>query len=286
MGNLVEKAEKSDLNAFNQLKTLTPADVRASIRRQEYCGQTAGLGLGHLQGNIAIVPSEYALDFFRFCQRNPKPCPLVGVTDAKSPYLPELGTDVDIRTDVPVYNIYRSGALEEQRLNLNTLWSEDLVAFVLGCSFSFENALISEGIPLRHIDASKTVPMYQTRIETTFAGPFAGPLVVSMRPMSQANALRSVNITARFPQAHGAPIHMGDPGEIGISDLASPDWGDATEIKADEIPVFWACGVTPQAAIQAAKLPLFISHAPGHMLITDVKSWDTASLKTCPSDKS
>jgi len=280
MGTSSKIGDQADLAAFNKLRMLPPEEVRASIRREDYYGQTAGLGPGHLQGNIAIVPSACALDFFRFCQRNPKPCPLVGVTDARSPYLPELGGDIDIRTDVPAYNIYRNGELVEQRPNLNDLWSDDLVVFVLGCSFSFEDALINEGIPLRHINECKTVPMYRTSIETTSAGAFSGPLVVSMRPIAQNNIIRAVTITERFPQAHGTPIHIGDPANIGITDIMKPDWGDATEIKSGEIPVFWACGVTPQAAIQAAKLPLFISHAPGHMLITDVKSWDTTSLKT------
>lgn len=270
---------QDDLIRFRQLKSLTPAAVRQEIRQGNYRGQTAGLGFGHLQGNVAIVPSDYALDFFRFCQRNPKPCPLIGVTDAGSALLESLGANIDIRTDVPAYNIYRDGKLADQVADISDIWTEDLVAFVLGCSFSFEEALISEGIDLRHITEDKTVPMYRTNIETAAAGPFAGPLVVSMRPMSQSNAIRAVQITERFPHAHGSPVFMGDPAKIGISDISVPDWGEATVIKEDEVPVFWACGVTPQAAIEQAKLPLFISHAPGHMLITDVKSSDTGQLK-------
>ncbi|MEH6547023.1 MAG: putative hydro-lyase [Sneathiella sp.] len=264
---------------FQQLKNCSPGEIRSAIRRGDYSGQTSGLGLGYLQGNVAIVPSEYALDFFRFCQRNPKPCPLVGVTDGGSSLLRDLGKDVDIRSDVPAYNIYRNGDLVETKEDISDIWTDDLVAFVLGCSFSFEEALISEGIPLRHMDENKTVPMYRTNIATIAAGPFTGPLVVSMRPMSQTNAIRAVNITSRFPQAHGSPVHIGDPVTIGISDINSPDWGDATEIKAGEVPVFWACGVTPQAVIRSAKLPIFISHAPGHMLISDIKSWDTTRLQ-------
>ncbi|MCR9214764.1 MAG: putative hydro-lyase [Proteobacteria bacterium] len=264
---------------FRQLKSLSPAAVRQEIRQGNYQGQTAGLGFGHLQGNVAIVPSDYALDFFRFCQRNPKPCPLIGVTDAGSAELPGLGSKVDIRTDVPAYNIYRDGQLSDQVTDITDLWSDDLVAFVLGCSFSFEEALISDGIALRHIDEDKTVPMYKTNINTTEAGSFAGPLVVSMRPMSHSDAIRAVKITERFPHAHGSPVFMGDPSKIGIGDISSPDWGEPTAIEEDEVPVFWACGVTPQAAIEQAKLPLFISHAPGHMLLTDVKSSDTGQLK-------
>jgi len=268
-----------DAERFQQLKNCSPAEIRSTIRRGDYCGQTSGLGLGYLQGNVAIVPSENALDFFRFCQRNPKPCPLVGVTDGGSSLLNDLGKDVDIRSDVPAYNIYRNGDLVETTTDISNIWTNDLVAFVLGCSFSFEEALISEGISLRHMEESKTVPMYRTNIATAAAGPFTGPLVVSMRPMSQVDAIRAVNITSRFPQAHGSPVHVGDPATIGISDIDTPDWGDATEIKPGEVPVFWACGVTPQAAIRSAKLPIFISHAPGHMLITDIKSWDTTRLQ-------
>ncbi len=270
---------QDDLIRFRQLKSLAPAAVRQEIRQGNYQGQTAGLGFGHLQGNVAIVPSSYALDFFRFCQRNPKPCPLIGVTDAGSAKLPGLGPDVDIRTDVPAYNIYRDGQLADRVTDIEDIWSDDLVAFVLGCSFSFEEALISDGITLRHINEDKTVPMYRTNVETISAGPFTGPLVVSMRPMSHSNAIRAVKITERFPHAHGSPVHMGDPSKIGILDISSPDWGEPTVIKEDEVPVFWACGVTPQAAIEQAKLPLFISHAPGHMLLTDVKSSDTGQLK-------
>lgn len=256
---------------LQSLRSLPRQSVRDAIRQGRYAGQTAGLGMGYLQGNLAILPSNYALDFFRFCQRNPKPCPLIGVSDTGNPYLTTLGNDIDIRSDVPRYNVYRSGKLEEQPTQIFNLWNDDLVAFVLGCSFSFEEALIAEGIPLRHIEEKKTVAMYRTNIETVPAGPFKGPLVASMRPMRPDDVIRACAITARFPQAHGQPIHIGDPAQIGIADISLPDWGDAIRIAPGEVPVFWACGVTPQVALENARPDLCITHDPGCMLITDIR---------------
>ena len=250
------------------------AELRAAIRSNRYQGHTAGLGLGLLQGNLAILPVDFALDFLRFCQRNPKPCPLVGVSDTGDPMLHTLGDDIDIRSDLPKYNIYRYGELCEQRADIKDIWQDDFVAFVLGCSYSFEEALMAEGIRLRHIESDKVVPMYRSNLETRQAGPFGGPVVVSMRPMTPAGAVRACAITARFPHAHGGPLHLGDPLGIGIAALDQPDWGEVTELHTGEIPVFWACGVTPQASIQAARPPICITHAPGHMLITDIPSWD------------
>ena len=279
MGNSTHSSDAPSDIKFDDLKTLPPHDVRQKIREGTYNGQTAGLCLGYLQGNIAIVPADYAKDFLQFCRNNPKPCPLVGMSAPGSPSLPSLGKDIDIRTDVPAYHVYREGQLEARVASLSEIWQDDMTTFVLGCSFSFEEALIADGISLRHIDTGKTVAMYRTSFETIPAGPFVGPIVVSMRPLSPDNIDRAREITARFPQAHGSPIHAGDPAAIGIEDINTPDWGDQTEIKPGETPVFWACGVTPQAAIQAARLPLFISHAPGHMLITDIKSDDPACLR-------
>jgi uncharacterized protein YcsI (UPF0317 family) len=256
-------------NLFGDLRHAPMPKVRDAIRSGAYQGHTAGIGLGHLQGNLAILPADHALDFFRFCQRNPKPCPLVGVSDTGDPMLHTLG-DIDIRRDVPLYNIYRNGQLDGQQADITDLWRDDLVAFVLGCSFTFEQALLAEGIRLAHIDDNKVVAMYRTSIQTQPAGPFQGPVVVSMRPMSAAEAIRASVITARFPHAHGAPIHVGDPAAIGISNLAKPAWGDPPAMDDDQVPVFWACGVTPQAAVQEAKPPLCITHAPGAMLITDI----------------
>ena len=265
---------------YSELRKLTVGQVRAAIRAGAYTGHTAGLGLGYLQGNLAILPARYALDFFRYCQRNPKPCPLVGVSDTGDPMMRTLGDDIDIRTDVPSYNIYRDGELAEQRTEIKDLWQDDFTAFVLGCSFTFEEALIAEGIRLRHIDQDHNVSMYRTNIATQVAGPFSGPVVVSMRPLTPANTVRACAITTRFPQAHGEPIHIGDPAAIGIDKLDYPDWGDPTEIRHGELPVFWACGVTPQAAIRSAKPPICITHTPGRMLITDVPSWADAPLWT------
>jgi uncharacterized protein YcsI (UPF0317 family) len=261
-------ADDNDL--FEGLRQAPMPEVRAAIRSGAYQGHTAGIGLGHLQGNLAILPADYALDFFRFCQRNPKPCPLVGVSDTGDPMLRTLGDDIDIRRDVPLYNIYRDGQLDAQTPDIAALWRDDLVAFVLGCSFTFEQALMADGIRLAHIEENKTVAMYRTSIDTQPAGPFKGPTVVSMRPMRAPESIRAAAITARFPHAHGAPIHIGDPAAIGIENLSKPDWGDPPDIEDDQVPVFWACGVTPQAAVQAAKPTLCITHAPGAMLITDV----------------
>jgi len=258
---------------FEAMQDLPVEAARQAIRDGRYDGHTAGIANGFLQGNLAILPADYALDFARFCQRNPKPCPLVGVSDTGDPMLRTLGRDIDVRSDISAYNVYRDGALVECISDIGWLWRDDLVAFVLGCSFTFEQALIAEGIRLRHIDNDTTVPMFRSSIETTPAGPFGGGMVVTMRPIPEADVFRAAAITARYPQAHGGPVHFGNPARIGIDDLSRPDWGDPTEVRDGEIPVFWACGVTPQAAIRAAKPPLCITHAPGRMLITDIPAW-------------
>jgi len=254
--------------------------VRASIRAGKYGGHTAGLGAGCLQGNVVILPEHAALDFFRFCQRNPKPCPLVGVSDTGNPLMDTLGADIDIRTDVPLYNVYRDGELTDQATDVRDLWRDDFVAFVLGCSFTFDTALMAAGISMRHIEDNKTVSMYRTNIQTVSAGPFGGDMVVSMRALSVQNAIQAIEISARFPQAHGTPVHLGDPAAIGIDDLSTPDWGDPTDMEKDQIPVFWACGVTPQVAIRQAKPNICITHAPGRMLITDVRGSDAGCGQT------
>lgn len=252
------------------LQAASPQQVRAAIRSGSYAGDTSGLADGFLQGNLAIMPEAYATDFLRFCQRNPKSCPLVGVSETGDPFLPTLGDDIDIRHDVPQYKIFKDGQFIEQVGDIEPYWQDDLVTFVIGCSFSFEAALMAEGIEVRHITQGTTVPMYRTSLPTVPAGPFSGEVVVSMRPLSVKDAIRAVEITSRFPQAHGTPLHFGDPAEIGIQDINRPDFGDPAEIKAGEVPVFWACGVTPQVAITKACPSLCITHAPGHMLITDL----------------
>jgi uncharacterized protein YcsI (UPF0317 family) len=239
---------------------------------------TAGIANGYVQGNLAILPEKFASAFHRFCQLNPKPCPIIGMSDVGNPMIPSLGTDLDIRTDVPRYRVWRDGEVVEEPTDVMAHWRDDLVAFVLGCSFSFEEALMAEGLPIRHIEHNVRVPMFRTNIQCQPAGPFSGPMVVSMRPYRPAQAIRAVQITSRFPSVHGAPVHLGLPHSIGIADIAKPDYGDPVPVEADEIPVFWACGVTPQAAIAEAKPDFCITHAPGAMLITDLVNSKLASL--------
>ena len=243
--------------------------VRARVRSGELQQQTSGLAPGIVQGNIAIMPKDYANDFLRFCRLNPKPCPLIAVSLLGDSMLPELGDDIDIRSDVPMYRVFRNGEPVEDVSDIRHLWSDDLVTFVLGCSFSFEEALLEAGLPLRHIENGTDVSVFKTSIPTRSAGPFSGPLVVSMRPFSPVDAIRAIQITTRFPSVHGAPVHMGDPALIGIRDIASPDWGDVITLLPGEIPLFWACGVTPQTVIGNARPPFCITHKPSHMLITD-----------------
>jgi uncharacterized protein YcsI (UPF0317 family) len=261
-----------------------PADLdtglaaRLAARRGALAGHTVRVAPGYVQGNLAILPAALAADFLRFCQRNPKPCPVIGLSEPGDPHIPALGADLDIRTDVPRYRVWRHGLLVEEPADIRALWRDDLVAFVLGCSFSFEEALIEDGIPLRHVAEGRNVAMYRTSIACAPAGPFAGPLVVSMRPLKPADAIRAIQITSRFPAVHGAPVHIGKPEAIGIADLSRPDYGDAVEVRDDELPVFWACGVTPQAVIAAAKPDLAITHAPGAMLVTDLRNSRLAAL--------
>jgi uncharacterized protein YcsI (UPF0317 family) len=248
---------------------LTPAQFRRQVRAGKIHGPTAGYCGGFAQANLAILPKEFADDFERFCAINPKACPLLAVGEPGNWHVPKLGSDLDVRTDAPAYYVYRDGERSEVR-NLEASWRDDLVVFAIGCSFSFEEMLGREGIPLRHIEQKCNVPMYRTSQRNEPAGRFGGHRVVSMRPMKAAEAIRAVEITSRFPAVHGAPVHLGDPRLIGIDDLSQPDFGDAVEVRSDELPVFWACGVTPQAAIEAARLPFAIAHKPGHMLVTDI----------------
>jgi uncharacterized protein YcsI (UPF0317 family) len=243
--------------------------ARLSIRRGEYVGPTSGLAPGCVQANLAILPRSRADDFKRFCELNPKPCPLVAVAEPGDWRPPALGEDLDVRTDLPRYRVWRDGVLVDEPQDVLKWWRDDLVTFAIGCSFSFEQALIEDGIEVRHITRNCTVPMYRTAIETAPAGIFHGPLVVSMRPFKAADAIRAIEITSRYPLAHGAPVHIGEPGLIGIADLAKPDYGDPVPVGEDEMAVFWACGVTPQAAIAVARPEFCITHYPGAMLVTD-----------------
>ena len=249
-----------------------PRAVRLAARMGTFAGVTAGLAPGYVQGNVCILPRGFAGDFRTYCERNPKPCPLIGVSDPGNPRIPALGEDLDIRTDVPRYRVFRDGKPEGEVTDIRELWTADMVAFVIGCSFSFEEALIEGGVPLRYVAEGKNVAMYLSSIETEPAGPFRGPMAVSMRPLSAADAIRAIQITSRYPRAHGAPVHLGRPDLIGIADLDRPFAGDRIEVRPDELPVFWACGITPQAAVLAAKPPICVTHAPGHMLVTDRKN--------------
>lgn len=252
--------------------------ARRAIRAGTHRGPTSGLAPGYVQGNLAILPERLAADFLRFCQLNPKPCPLIGTSAPGDWRVPELGEDLDIRTDLSRYRVWQNGALVAEPEDLRDYWRSDLVSFVIGCSFSFEEALTAEGIELRHIVLGRNVPMYRTSIATAPAGPFHGPMVVSMRPMTPANAIRAVQVTTRFPAVHGAPVHLGKPEQIGIADIEKPDYGDAVPIGADEVPVFWACGVTPQSVIATAKPEFCITHYPGSMLVTDRKNTEFAIM--------
>ena len=243
---------------------------RQRIRSGAFTGPTAGLAPGNVQANLVILPRAYAHDFLRFAQANPKPCPVLAVSEAGSPLFPTLGQDLDIRSDLPRYRVWRDGTLVAEPTDIRDVWRDDLVSFAIGCSFSFEEALVEDGIEVRHITRDTNVPMYRTNIPCVPAGVFHGPLVVSMRPLKPADAIRAVQVTTRFPSVHGAPVHLGKPELIGIKDIAKPDYGDAVPVKDDELPVFWACGVTPQSVVATVKPEFCITHAPGYMLVTDL----------------
>ncbi|MEJ6392981.1 putative hydro-lyase [Gymnodinialimonas sp. 2305UL16-5] len=260
----------SDNMAEPSLTECSAVEIRAEIRAGRYTAHTAGLAPGKLQCNLAILPERYALDFLRFCQRNPKPCPVVGVSETGDPMLATLGADIDIRKDVPRYRVFRDGVLAAEVTDISDLWADDLVTVALGCSFTFENALIRNGIPLRHIEQGRNVSMYRSAIPLIPAGPFRGQMVVTMRPIPAERVDDAHRISARYPQAHGAPIATGDPRALGIQSFDLPDYGDPVEVRDGEVPVYWACGVTPQNVLLEAKLPLCITHSPGHMLIADV----------------
>jgi uncharacterized protein YcsI (UPF0317 family) len=274
----INKVIGFDLNTVDFRAGRSAQAARATIRQGQWTGNTSGLAGGHVQGNVVILPDMLANDFLRYCQRNPKPCPLLAVSEPGEAKLPALGNDIDICSDVPRYRLWRDGVMIEEPTDISHLWRKDLVTFVIGCSFSFEQALLDSGLPLRHIQQNRNVAMYRSNIATEAAGVFHGPMVVSMRPFKAQDAIRAIQITSRFPDVHGAPVHMGDPAQIGIHDLSKPDYGDAVDVLPDEIPVFWACGVTPQAAITQAKPAFCITHAPGAMLITDLLNHQLASF--------
>lgn len=252
------------------LASMHPAELRAMIRRNEWVRPTSGMASGFTQANLVILKKELAFEFLLFCVRNPKPCPVLDVTEPGSPIPKWVAPGADLRTDLPKYRIYSHGELVEEVTDIIKYWEDDMVAFLLGCSFTFEQALMNNGISIRHIEENCNVAMYKTSIPCIEAGRFKGPMVVSMRPIPEKDVVRAVQVTSRFPAVHGAPIHIGNPESIGIKDIYKPDFGDPVTIKEGEVPVFWACGVTPQAAAMEVKPELMITHAPGHMFITDL----------------
>lgn len=233
---------------------------------------TAGLAMGYVQTNLVILESHLASEFLLFCQQNPKPCPILEVLGKGDPEPKKLASAADIRTDLPRYRVFKGGELIEERKEITSLWTDDLVGFLIGCSFSFEEAMLKAGLTIRHIEENKNVPMYRTGLNCQPTEHFYGPVVVSMRPLPEDQIDQAIEITGRYSQVHGAPVHIGDPAAIGIRDISTPDYGEAVTIRPGETPVFWACGVTPQAAIVQARPKLAITHAPGCMLVTDVKN--------------
>lgn len=261
------------------MNELPPVELRRAIRAGLFTGNTSGVAQGFVQCNLAILPADWANEFLQFCQLNQKPCPLVGMSAQPGDTgILALGEDLDIRTDVPKYRIFQNGEFTEEVDNISEHWRDDLVTFALGCSFSFEEALIADGLDVRNVSEGVNVPMYRSNIACKPAGRFSGDTVVSMRPMKPVDAIRAIQICSRFPSVHGAPIHFGDPAQIGIADINTPDYGDAVTIKEGEVPVFWACGVTPQVALEQAKPPFCITHSPGHMLVTDLPNSRLAIL--------
>jgi uncharacterized protein YcsI (UPF0317 family) len=257
---------------------LTPKEIRNLIRQGRWDKPTAGLAMGYAQANLVILPQKDAFDFLLFCQRNPKPCPLLEVLEPGQFRTKFLSLDADIRTDIPRYNIYRKGTLQNTAKEIRSFWQKDFVSFLLGCSFSFEEAMLRSNIPVRHIEENKNVPMFISSIPCQPAGVFYGPMVVTMRPIPSNRITRVVQITSRYASVHGAPIHIGEPSTIGVKDLKKPDFGDPVTLKKGEVPVFWACGVTPQAVVMQAKPDLCITHAPGYMFISDLLNEELAIL--------
>jgi uncharacterized protein YcsI (UPF0317 family) len=260
------------------IDTRHPREIRADIRSGKLTGVTAGFGQGYVQANLAVLPREHAYDFLLFCQRNPRPCPLIEVTDVGSPEPVGVAPGADLRTDLPRYRIYKDGVLADEVTDATPYWRDDLVAFLLGCSFTFEWALLEAGIRLWHVEQGRNVAMWRTSIPCRPAGGFHGPMVVSMRPIPSSQLAKAVTASARFPNAHGAPVHIGDPAALGITDLDKPHWGDPQQFRPGDVPVFWACGVTPQAVALASKPAFMLTHSPGHMFITDLPNSSLAAL--------
>jgi uncharacterized protein YcsI (UPF0317 family) len=262
-----------DPDKMNAPTIFSPANPAKLLRQQIRAGRhttvTTGMAPGHLQANLVILPADWADEFASYCAANPKPCPLIARSEPGDPTLPSLGNDIDVRSDLPRYRIFHDGKAMSEETDIAHLWRDDLVAFALGCSYSFEAALLDAGVPIRHIEQGKKVCTYRTGLDTVPTGRLHGRMVVSMRNFTVPNAIRAIEITSRFPRVHGAPIHFGDPAAIGIADIDKPEFGGEPDIRPGEVPLFWACGVTPQAVIEAAKPPFCITHKAGHMLVTD-----------------
>lgn len=256
---------------------LRPAEIRRRIREGEITGQTSGMCPGYAQANLVVLPKDLAYDFLLFTQRNPKSCPVLEVSDLGSRTLHAIAAEADIAKDIPRYRVYEYGQLTGEYTDVSHLWREDLVSFLIGCSFSFESALLEAGIPVRQMEEHCNVPMYRTNIPCEPAGVFSGRMVVSMRPIPYEKVVKAAAITAAMPRVHGSPIHIGDPAAIGIRDLKAPDFGDPVTLYPGEVPVFWGLRRNPSIRGKDSKPPFVITHAPGHMLITDVKNVD---LKT------
>ncbi len=249
---------------------LSAESLRQQIRTGDWQRPTSGAAHGFVQANLVMLPKMHAFDFLLFCVRNPKPCPILDVLEPGNSE-PAIAAGADVRTDLPRYRLYRKGDLAEEVGDVSAQFADDTVSFLLGCSFSFENAMLAAGLPIRNIEENRNVSMYITNRQCTSAGPFSAPLVVTMRPMTPAQAVRAVQTTTRFHLPHGAPVHIGDPRQIGIADLDKPDFGDPVTVHEGEVPVFWACGVTSALAATAPALPLVITHSPGHMFVSDIK---------------
>jgi uncharacterized protein YcsI (UPF0317 family) len=247
----------------------TGLEVRAACRDGAWSGPTCGLAPGYAQANLVMLPVDWAFEFLLFCQRNPQPCPLLEVTNAGEWTPRRSAPTADLRSDLPRYRVWQQGELMDEPADIHRYWREDLVSFLIGCSFTFESALLQAGLPVRHLELGRNVPMFRTNLACEPAGRLSGPLVVSMRPLRPRDAIRAVQVTTAFPGSHGAPVHVGRPEDIGIVSLQQPDYGEAVPVHEHELPVFWACGVTPQAVLAAARPPFAITHSPGCMFVTD-----------------
>lgn len=262
----------------DEAATLSPRELREVIASGRWTTPTWSLALGYLQANLVILPEKDAFEFLTFCTRNSKPCPIVEVGEPGSPTVGPVAPGADLRTDIPKYRVFRDGEQEDEPTDITSYWRDDLVGFLLGCSLTFEEALLDAGVPLRHLEAGTIAPMYETDRACRPAGKFSGNMVVSMRMIPADLVPRAVQVTSRYPLAHGAPVHVGSPDELGIRDLGEVDFGDQPVAEPGDVPVFWGCGVTPQIVARSARPEIMIAHYPGCMFITDRRSEIDAAL--------